>query len=392
MKVFKRADILLPSSDMAKWAVIACDQHTGNAAYWKSVYETVGDAPSAVHITLPEIYLGEMEERKKTIAENMRAYLSGNLFTLHKDSMVYVERETKTGIRRGVVGLIDLSAYDYRKGSKTPVRATEKTVEERLPPRIDIRKNAYVELPHILILIDDREKSVIEPCASDKTHYEKAYSADLMLDGGHIDGYFIDEAGIDRIEDILEAMCEKDDFVFAVGDGNHSLAAAKESVDEKNPLSRYALCEIVNIHDPSLVFEPIYRVVFGISEEKLLSEMESYFGTLCKEGGQRATVVTSSGEREISLPAKGALTVATLTEFLDLYISAHPEVTIDYIHGEDEARRIASEENAIALLFDVIGKNELFDAVRKDGALVRKTFSMGEACDKRYYIEARKIK
>ena len=391
MSIFRRCDIMLPkdTENIDKWAVLACDQFTSKPEYWEAVAEKVGDAPSALNLILPEVYLsGDYEKRVKEINENMKRYIKEDVFRTVKSSMIYVERTTHSGVRHGIVGEIDLSQYEYKPGSKARVRATERTVEERLPIRIEIRRGAPLEVPHILILINDPTLSVIEPCTGEKERYESAYSFDLMLGGGHIDGYIMSEEAIARVESTLERLCEENDFVFAVGDGNHSLAAAKNSG------SKTALCEIVNIYDHSLVFEPIYRVLFGMPAEYVLSKAEEFFGTLSYSGDSAQKVIFAHKEnrRVLSLPPVKASAVSTVTAFIDKYLSEHSDSAVDYIHGEDEAIRLAGEENACAFLFDVISKNELFDAVEKDGVLVRKAFSMGDAEDKRYYIEAKIIK
>ena len=393
MPIFKRADILLPKTDIEKWAVIACDQHTANPEYWQDAEKKREGSPSSLDLIIPEVYLSDdYEKRVVSASDNMKKYLENDIFELHRDSMIYVERETLSGVRKGLVGIIDLNEYDYNKGSSAKIRATEMTVTERIPPRVKVRRDALLELPHILVLVDDKDFEVIEPCSKEKDSYKKAYSASLMLSGGHIDGYFLSESAMDRVESTLDRLSQRSGFALAIGDGNHSLAAAKECVSEDHPESRFALCEIVNIHEASLVFEPIYRVVFGVDGEKLLSDMERYFGTLSSESGQKALAVYNGAQKELSLPPVKSLTVATLTEFLDAYTKENENVTIDYIHGKEEALRLAEGKNTVAFLFDVIGKSELFKAVEKDGALARKTFSMGEASDKRYYLEARKIK
>ena len=393
MPIFKRADILLPKTDIEKWAVIACDQHTANPKYWQDAERAREGSPSSLDLIIPEVYLlDDYEKRVLSASENMKKYLDDGIFELHGDSMIYVERETLSGIRKGLVGIIDLNEYDYNKGSSAKIRATEMTVTERIPPRVKVRRDALLELPHILVLVDDKDFEVIEPCSREKDSYKKAYSASLMLSGGHIDGYFLSESAMDRVEATLDRLSQRSGFALAIGDGNHSLAAAKECVSDKHPESRFALCEIVNIHEASLVFEPIYRVVFGADGEKLLSDMERYFGTLSSESGQKALAVYNGAQKELSLPPVKSLTVATLTDFLDNYTRENEGVSVDYIHGKDEALRLAEGKNTVAFLFDVIGKSELFEAVEKDGALARKTFSMGEASDKRYYLEARKIK
>ena len=260
MKHFNPANILLPKKNFDKWAVVACDQYTSEPEYWNDVEKIVGDEPSALHIILPEIYLSDDNSaRINDINANMQQYLDGDVFDTYENSMIYVERESNNTLRRGIVGIIDLEDYDYRKGATSAIRATEATVLERIPPRVQIRKDAPLEMPHILLLIDDPKLSVIEPLAEKKDSFKQAYGFELMKNGGHIDGYFLPDEVIAQVQDALEALiADKDDkLLFAVGDGNHSLATAKECYNQsKNPLARYALVEVVNIHDKSIENSP----------------------------------------------------------------------------------------------------------------------------------------
>lgn len=391
------ADMYLPKQNFENWAVIACDQFTSEKDYWKSVEKTVGTAPSALRLILPELYLDDDREgRIAAINRTMDEYLQNGVLELHPDSMLYIERAVSGGIRRGIVGLIDLENYDYHKGSRTLIRATEETVLERIPPRVEIRKNAALELPHILLLVDDPEKNLIEPLQDKKADFTKAYDFDLMLDGGHIAGYFISETEKARISDTLEVMTAGQDnpLLFAVGDGNHSLATAKACYEQApNPLNRYALVEVVNIHDASLEFEPIYRVLFHVEPEQLLQEMQAALGGAYHgKDAQIFTYYYGNQSGELSLKPTAKLPVGTLQAFLDRYIQTHPTAVIDYIHGEASVKTLAAQPNTIGFLFDGMQKSELFPAIQSDGSLPRKTFSMGHATDKRYYIEARKIK
>ena len=287
---FKPADILLPASDFEKWSVIACDQFTSDRRYWDETQNIVGNANSTLKITLPEIFLedGDTEERIASINAEMYRYLDEGLFTEYKDAIIYIERIQPDGrVRQGIIGAVDLEAYDYRKGSQTLIRATEGTVIERLPPRVKIRKDAPLELPHIMLLIDDVNKTVIEPLAEKKEVFTKLYDFDLMMGGGHIIGYLVDKEGGEAIEKALIRLCggEESPLLFAVGDGNHSLATAKECYELNKKLctnyndhpSRYALAEIGNIHSPALDFEPIYRVMFGVDPEDVMAEFTKYF-------------------------------------------------------------------------------------------------------------------
>jgi uncharacterized protein (DUF1015 family) len=259
-KHFFPADILLPKGNFEEWAVVACDQYTSEPEYWEDVKSIVGDKPSALNIILPEVYLKkDNSEAVEKINATMQEYIDNGVFEEHKNSMVYVERESNNTIRRGIVGLIDLEEYDYTAGSEALIRATEATVIDRLPPRVQIRKNAPLEMPHILLLIDDPKRTVVEPLKNRKYDYTPAYSFNLMKNSGKIKGWFLDQKNIEAVQDALNGLIEgKDDLLFAVGDGNHSLATAKECYNlTKDPLARYALVEIVNIHDESIQIEPI---------------------------------------------------------------------------------------------------------------------------------------
>lgn len=396
MKHFTPADILLPKKDFDKWAVVACDQYTSEPDYWNDVESIVGSAPSALRIILPEIYLSDdNSERVNAINKTMQEYLDGDVFDLHKDSMIYVERESGGSIRRGIVGLIDLEDYDYRKGADSAIRATEATVLERIPPRVQIRKDAPLEMPHILLLIDDPSKSVIEPLAEQKDGFEQAYGFELMKKGGHIDGYFLPDDVIARVQDALEALiADKDDkLLFAVGDGNHSLATAKECYNlSHDPLARYALVEVVNIHDDSIQFEPIYRVLFNVDAEDFIEKFSAYTDSKGSMNYQDFEYITAECSGELKVKSTAKLPVGTLQGFIDRYMKDNPEVKIDYIHGKDVVRNLCAQKNTLGFIFEGMGKDELFPAITADGSLPRKTFSMGHAEDKRYYIEARKIK
>lgn len=396
MKHFTPADILLPKKDFETWAVVACDQYTSEPDYWHDVEAKVGDSPSALHIILPEIYLApDNSARIAKINATMQEYLDGDVFDVYENSMIYVERESNHTVRRGVVGLIDLEDYDYTKGSSALIRATEATVLERIPPRVQIRKDAPLEMPHILLLIDDPALSVIEPLADQKGDFKPAYNFELMKKGGHIDGWFLPAQAQEAVQNALEALiADKDDkLLFAVGDGNHSLATAKECYNlTKNPLARYALVEIVNIHDKSIEFEPIYRVLFNVDKDDFMAKFIAHTEALGGDALQQFTVIDQDKETDISVKATAKLPVGTLQTFIDGYMEDHPEVKIDYIHGTDVTRSLCKEDKTLGFIFEGMGKEDLFPAIVADGSLPRKTFSMGHAEDKRFYIEARKIK
>jgi len=418
-QIFKRTEILLPRDTtpdaMRKWSVVACDQYTSEPEYWDGVETVIGDAPSTRRITYPELYLNaaDKDERISAICRSMEEYRT-SVLKAYPDCMIYVEREMKNGKKRcGIVGAFDLEAYSYEKGAQPPIRATEGTVLERIPPRVEIRRGAEIELPHVMMLIDDREKSVIEPITAKKKGFERAYSFTLMQNGGEVEGYFVDKESEAQIEKALDKLCNIDEYnkkygtnekkpmLFAVGDGNHSLATAKAlwgeikeklGEDAKNHPARYALVEIVNIHDAALEFEPIYRVIFECDSDKVMSALKAYAEE--NKGGENAfeieCVSEKTSEKVIIKNSKEELAVGALQKFIDKYLKENAGY-VDYIHGVESTKTLANKENAIGFLFDGMGKDELFKSVILGGSLPRKTFSMGEAHDKRYYLEARKI-
>ena len=392
-KHFFPANILLPKENFEKWSVVACDQYTSEPEYWKQVKESVGEKPSALNIILPEVYLSKDNSAKvREINENMHKYLADGVFNEIEDTFVYIERTLQNGqIRRGIVGLIDLEDYSYIKGEKALIRATEATVLERIPPRVEIRRDAPLEMPHIMLLIDDKNETIIEPLSNKSDKLEKLYDFTLMQNSGSIKGYAVRGEKAEKIQAALENLTadSEDKMLFAVGDGNHSLATAKECYRvNKTEASKYALVEVVNIHDKSLQFEPIYRVVFNIDPEKIVNDfIEKTGGEYFGDDAQKFTCVYGNTVREISVKPTGKLAVATLQKYLD----ENPQGETDYIHGEDVVYSLAKAENTVGFIFEGMQKNELFDAIKQDGALPRKTFSMGHAADKRFYIEARKI-
>ena len=400
---FHAADILIPKcADMKRWSAVACDQYTSEPEYWQEAERYVGGAPSSLKLILPEIYLGRPDaaERISKINSTIREYLAAGIFEEYKNSMVYVERTQSDGrVRRGIVGAIDLEEYDYRPGSRSQVRATEATVIERIPPRLEIRKNAAIELPHIMILIDDPEKTVIEPMG--KKPLKPLYDFDLMGGGGHIKGGLMGEAEIKEADAALGALKNSCEMLFAMGDGNHSLATAKEHYealkrqnpgkDMSNHPARYALCEIVNLHSEALSFEAIHRIVKVDDPYKLIMEMSLELGLSGIPSEQEVKIHRNYTVRDLYIrEPKSKLAVGSVQAFLDGYLKENGG-SIDYIHGADTLKRLATEDGAIGFEFDPMSKSDLFPAVIGDGALPRKTFSMGCAADKRYYLEARKI-
>ena len=417
-RVFAPGDILLPKAgtDMTKWSVVACDQYTSEPEYWSAVSELVGGAPSTLHITFPEIYLedGDGDARIENINANMKKYIESGLFAASRTKYIYVERTQRNGkIRRGLMGVVDLEEYEYMPGSQSKIRATEGTVLERIPPRVKIRKNANLEIPHIMLLIDDAEKSVIEPLDAAKGTLELAYDFKLMQNSGSIRGYFVNEAEEARIDAALASLADEAAFSkkynvtgkgvlqFAVGDGNHSLATAKEcwrlvketlSPDEYDTHpARYALCELVNLHDTSLEFEAIHRVVFDIDAKKMREALSEYY-ELSADAEQKFVMITENGAEEIRIANPTSnLTVGSLQKFIDDYLKANGG-RVDYIHGEDVVNRLGADPGNAGFILPVISKDSFFPTVICDGALPRKTFSMGDAWDKRFYLEARVIK
>ena len=402
---FKPADILLPkNTDMTAWSVVACDQYTSQPEYWEKVKNIVGDKPSTLNIIFPEIYLSEDNSaRIDSINRYMKEYLENGLFEEYKNSFVYVERTIGEGkVRRGLIGAIDLEAYDFTADAKTLVRATEGTVRERIPPRVQIRIGASIESPHIMVLIDDEKKNIIEKI--DKKKLPKLYDFDLMMGGGHIEGYLVTDTDeiCNKLEKMVDAQGENP-LLFAMGDGNHSLATAKacweqiksglsESERENHP-ARYALAEIVNIHDSSMEFEPIHRVVFNVNPSELLSEFMKAEPSAEMDGGEGQRITAVYGDKEVEITVKkpsNTLEVGTLQKFLDDYVKK-TDAKIDYIHGSDVVKNLAKESDRIGFILPSMKKSDLFPAIKNDGVLPRKTFSIGEAFEKRFYLECRKI-
>lgn len=402
---FSAADILLPAKgNYETWAVVACDQFTSQPEYWERVEKTVGDNPSTFRIILPEAQLsdGHTEEHIDKINATMKEYLETGVFQEYPDSMIYLERVQSDGkIRRGLIGKIDLEEYDYSKGSTSLVRATEGTVLERIPPRQAVRRDAAIELPHVMLLIDDVQNSVIGPLAACE---DVIYDFDLMEGGGHAKAWLVPEKLKEGACKALEALADAQPLLFAVGDGNHSLASAKALYEEEkakfgpgseNTLpSRYALVEIVNLYDEALEFEPIHRVLFDVDPEALLKAFkEEYPSTIDGKGEGHVIRYAYEGVDEyltVTEP-KAQLEVGTLQSFLDKYIKEHG-IGIDYVHGDEITIELGQKPGCMAFLLPAMDKGDLFRSVINDGALPRKTFSMGHAEDKRYYIEARKIK
>ena len=437
MKIINDLGIQIPQvylpkkgTDLTKWAVIACDQFTSQPEYWNEVEKIVGDAPSTLNLTFPEVYLEHTggEDRIKNIQAAMRKYMDEGILQPH-DGLVYVERTVDGKTRKGIVLALDLEAYDYNKGSSSLIRATEGTIVDRLPPRMKIREGAPVELPHILVLIDDPDRTVIEPLSAAKPRLEKLYDFDLMLDSGHLAGYAVNEALEATVIEALRGLASPETFaakygisqdqpvlLFAMGDGNHSLATAKaiwekikSEVGMDHP-ARYALVEIENVHDEGLEFEPIHRVLFGLKQD-LFAELEKTFGAnliykpVASAEEMVKAVDSAQGEKQvIGLVGGGKgfgvleiansssnLPVGTIQSFLDTFLKEGGAEKIDYVHGQDVTVKLGSQPNNAGFYLPGMSKSDLFKTVILDGALPRKTFSMGEAREKRFYMEARKI-
>ena len=412
MKIFdeialKPCDILIPDKNVnyEKWAVVACDQYTSEPEYWEKVFCITKGNPSTLDIIFPEVYLETCDNAKKIseINKKMQEYIDSGIFTTVENSFILVNRTFPSGIcRKGLIAAVDLEAYDYQKGSVSLIRATEGTVLERIPPRVKIRENAPLELPHVMLLIDDPQKTVIEPLF--QSEHEILYDFDLMMNSGHITGYRISgENDFQSVASSLKNIRKNgSSILYAVGDGNHSLASAKAHWENvKRNLSseelishpaRFALAEIVNVHDDGIIFEPIHRICTGIDPKILMEDMEKYFSEMpAKDEIQKITAVYGDHceEIEIKNPVH-MLEVGSLQAFLD-YEGTKYNLRTDYIHGSDVVRNLAQNPDSTGFILPAMSKNMLFKSVETFGALPPKTFSMGEACEKRFYLECRKI-
>ena len=432
-------EILLPNKDvdLHKWSVVACDQYTSQADYWSQVKNIAGSAPSTLNVIFPEVYLEDRDgdQRIANINTTMQSYLDDNvLIPMANKGFILVDRKTsQAASRKGLVVAIDLEQYDFNKGSQTLIRATEGTIVDRLPPRIKVRQDAAIELPHIMVLIDDPDRTVIEPLFEQNP--EQLYDVELMMDSGQTKGYAIDTPElIQQVADALEQLASTEVFekkydaqgkevlLYAMGDGNHSLATAKaiwekiktDATDPQTEMdnpARYALVELVNIHDEGLQFEPIHRVIFNVHPEQLLSDMQAHFAGNCSiercdnEADMRSKAQAAENKQLQIVPFNDAsgygyiqisnpqftLELATLESFLNDYLDKNGG-KVDFIHGDDVVNELGVKEGNMGFFFPPISKHSLFKTIIFDGALPRKTFSMGEADEKRFYLEARKIK
>lgn len=409
MHIFKPADILLPRADMHKWSVVACDQFTSEPEYWQAVRSLVGDAPSTLHMILPEAELGQKDPEAESVKLNaaMQRYLDEGVFKKYADSFIYLERTLDSGaVRRGIMGMFDLEAYDWAEGTHSPIRATEHTVEDRLPPRVKIRRAAPIEMPHIMIFMDDPDNTVFSAAAKG----EKVYDFELMQNGGSIAGWLVsDNAALMRAVDALgdKAELEKkygsadNAIIFAMGDGNHSLAAAKrhwQEVKKTIPASeyethpaRYALAELVNIHDEAITFEPIHKVVFDTEPETFFAEARAFFTDNLGEG-REVELMTGAGRETLGI---AELTIGELIgkceDFCKAFTERHGGY-IDYIHGDEQCIEMSSRPGCAGILLPRMEKSELFTSVMQTGPFPKKSFSIGHGNDKRYYLECREIR
>lgn len=400
---FAPADILLPADDETArfWPVVACDQFTSQREYWQELEKLVGDRPSALNIVFPEVYLDEGYGRIESIQRHIRDYLSRGVLTerVH-DGFVLVERSTRSGVRIGLVGKVDLDCYDYTPESKALIRATEGTVISRIPPRVKIRQGAEVESPHVMLLCDDRERELIEPLYARRKELPKLYDLELLMGGGHLRGYAVTGELAKKTQEIIARQQSRSDLYLAVGDGNHSLATAKTcweqikpgltEAERKSHPARYALAELVNLHCEALNFEPIHRVLFNVDAGKLIDDFTS--AVPCTEG-EDIVFIHKGDRRGVKLTAAGdRLPVDVLQTFLDRWLEAHPETEIDYVHGSAALEELSVKDGNCGMALKAMDKNALFPAIIAGGVLPRKTFSMGEAEEKRYYMECRKIR
>lgn len=398
--VFTSANILLPdykydSELWTAWSVIACDQFTSQKGYWDQAEAIAKNKLSTMSLVLPEAYLEtEKENVQKKVIEGAMKSVPAQL-TCHEDCLIFVERTLGDGtLRRGIVGKIDIDRYEFDGRKKASVCATEETVISRIPPRVDIRRRADIELPHVMVFYDDCEDKLMSYLEGVKAQAQVVYDFPLMLEGGHLKGYKLcGQMLCDFLALVEEYEAEKGDAAYAVGDGNHSLAAAKTYYEElkaelgeaaeEHP-ARYALCEMVNIYEKTIIFEPIYRILKNIDVDEFLSQLPSE--------GRKVAAYYGDTARKVFFPESHPLTVGCLQMYIDEYLKSHGQVTCDYIHGEDALLELAKAEDTIGFICEGIEKEKLLSYVAENGSLPRKTFSMGEATTKRYYNEARRIK
>ena len=422
---FGPAHILLPGENipLEKWGCVACDQFTSDRAYWEQADAAVGDCPSTLRLILPEVYLEDEDAARRV--ENIHAAMdeySSDVLTRAVDGFVYVERTEQSGrVRQGLVGKIDLEAYSYEKGARPAIRPSERTVTERIPPRMAVRRGAALETPHVMMLADDPGCTLIEPIAAHKDSLPKVYEGELMLGGGHVAGWAVeDPALIAQIENALTVLGSQEEFdkkypdatrrdplTLAVGDGNHSLATAKACWEElkktltpeqaANHPARWCLAEVCNVHSPAIEIEPIHRVLFNVDCAAVLLSLITWSDSNmagCSFGGSKQQPFTLAGPHMSNVLSfedpTAPLTVGTIDEFIEYYLEHHKEARVDYVHDEPAVRALC-KKGAVAFLMPPFAKSDLFKGVVMGGVLPRKTFSMGHAEEKRYYVECRKI-
>ena len=406
MPIVRPSPILLPASGtpFETWAVVACDQFTSQPEYWREAESLVGDRPSTLKMILPEAWLSEREQRTPAIHRAMEAALRDGAVAQAVNGFVLVERTTASGARLGLVAAVDLEQYDPSPAARTAIRCSEGTVAERVPPRAAVRRGAALDIPHAMMLLDDPEGTVVEALYARREALRPLYDFEVMLGGGHLRGWAVEGSDADRAIAAIGALdAAGDGLTMAVGDGNHSLAAARMCWEEiranlseearANHPARWALAELVNLHEESLLFEPIHRLVAGADARALLEETEAFLigqgAVSCPEA--EADLFAFGGGRTLSLRLP-VPPLEVLQPFLDGWLANHPEAGIDYIHGDDALRALVGEaSDRTGFMPRVIGKGEFFDTLRRSGALPRKSFSMGEACEKRYYMEARRL-
>ena len=410
MQTFRPTDILVPKvEDMSAWSVVACDQFTSDPEYWQRVYERVGDKPSSLRMILPEAELGvkDPEIESKIINATMEKYLNEGVFDEYRDSYIYLERILSNGtVRRGLIGALDLEGYDWSADSTSPIRSTEFTVEDRLPPRVKVREEAVLEMPHIMVFFDDPGNTVFSAVNKGK----EVYDFELMENGGHVRGWIVsDNACIDNaISSLFDEQKLREKYgatenpvIFAMGDGNHSLAAAKVYWEKvKASISpeewdscpaRFVLAELVNIHDEAITFEPIHKVIFETKPEEFFAMAEDFFKNNIGDG-KLIELISGNDKKVLNI---ADMTIGELIGACEDLCKSYSEKfggKIDYIHGDDECIEMSSREGCCGILLPKMEKSELFTSVMKSGPFPKKSFSIGHGPDKRYYLECRKIK
>ena len=421
MSTLKEAGVGIPEiyvpdeskTTFEKWAVIAGDQFTSNHAYWKETEDFVGGSPSTLNLFLPEVYLKEVDLDKKIpeINKTMDEYLASGVLKKLPAGFMLVERETDySPARIGLLVNLDLDQYDYSEGTTSLIQPTEKTVVERLPVRVKIRENAALDMPHILVFIDDQDEHLIEDLYENRDSFKKIYDFTLMQKGGHLSGWFIPatDPAMKTITDKFLALKAKNNPLFAMGDGNHSLAAAKNTWEAvkakgvKDAPTRWAMAEVVNINSPGIIFHPIHKVMFNVDPAQLFEELKKAIKCTVKkscsccikasENPMEVGVVIKGEACIITLEGENILAAEELQNFLDKYLKAHPEASIDYIHGDEDLKELANKDKAMGFLLPEISKKTFFKRLSTKGVYPRKTFSIGEAPEKRYYLESQKIK